>query len=288
MNQSLYFKALDNRLDDTHLHRDMYRQMKGVEGESKIAHILKQIPDLNYLNNVAFNIKNRIQIDFIIVDDEHIFHLEVKHYKGDYHIIDGQMKNEFGNIFDTPFKQMNRAAHELQLLTHELNITRPILSYLIFTNPTFTLHTEIPNRKQVFLPTELHKIPRLFKNFRSRENKEILNKIKTQQQDFSNIYPEINIPFEQIKPGLRCPHCRKIGHIQIDARMRYGFCLYCSTQTSRQKLYLDNLLELHILKREPFTLNDAERWCGGNKWAIRKLCNKHFKRKGQHTIQYFT
>ncbi|WP_394877152.1 nuclease-related domain-containing protein [Mammaliicoccus lentus] len=287
MEYATYLKALNGRLEQNETTRELFRQIKGIEGEELIKQILDQELKLNYVHDIELDINNKVQIDFLIVDDEKIMNLEIKHYKGDYYIIDNQLKNSYGNIFQTPFQQMKRAEFELELMKSKLDIKRTVESYLIFTNPTFTLHTEIPHRNQVLLPTELHKIPKLIKNYKIEENKIILNRIKTLKKDFSKIYPKNLLPFDQINPGLRCPQCRKIGHIQLNSHKRFGECMYCSKKIARQLLYLENLKELYILKNEPFTLKEAQIWCDGNEWAIRKLCNKYFKKEGQRKIQYY-
>ncbi|GAB1614210.1 hypothetical protein HB162lentus_28580 [Mammaliicoccus lentus] len=39
-----------------------------------------------------------------------------------------------------------------------------------------------------------------------------------------------------------------------------------------------NLKELFICIGEPFTLQDAERWCStNNKHTLRRICNKYFE-----------
>lgn len=184
MELTLYNKAIFGRIDANQDTQEIYRQIQGEEGEQIVQQMLDKELKLNYVHNIELNIKNQIQLDFLIVDDDKMINLEVKHYKGDYYIIDNQMKNSYGNIFQIPFSQMKRAEYELELIKSHLNIKRDIISYLVFTNPTFTLHSDIPNRKQVLLPTELHKIPRLFNNFKVDENRAILNKIKTLNKTF--------------------------------------------------------------------------------------------------------
>src|SRR5699024_12247306 len=119
--------------------RELFRQIKGIEGEELIKQILDQELKLNYVHDIELDISNKVQIDFLIVDDEKIINLEIKHYKGDYYIIDNHLKNSYGNIFQTPFQQMKRAEYELELMKSKLDIKRTVESYLIFTTPTFTL-----------------------------------------------------------------------------------------------------------------------------------------------------
>ncbi len=63
--------------------------------------------------------------------------------------------------------------------------------------------------------------------------------------------------------------------------------MYCSRQIQRQLLYLENLKELYVLKNEPFTLKEAELWCGGDAHAIRRVCKRHFKKKGKHKSYFY-
>ena len=56
----------------------------------------------------------------------------------------------------------------------------------------------------------------------------------------------------------------------------------CKTITIFRKLK-----RIIYIENEPFTLKEAQIWCDGNEWAIRKLCNQHFKKEGQRKIQYY-
>lgn len=287
MIRNAYYMALEGRIDKDYVRKDLLNFLKGIEGESKIESILNQVKNLCYDYNLELDLQNRIQIDFLVVDDKNIINLEVKNYSGDYFIHNSQMRNEYGNAFNLPFHQINRTEYELEHIKSHLQIDREIKSYLIFTNPTFTLHTNIPHREKVLLPTELHKLPKKFQNYKIEENRKLLNKIITMKKDFSQVYPNTLVPFNDIKPGLRCQHCRKIGHIFLENRKRHGYCMHCTYQTTRQELYLHNLRELYVLKRKPFTINDAQRWCdNGNKDTIRLICRKHFKNEGKHSSFY--
>lgn len=103
MEYATYLKALDGRLVQNETTRELFRQIKGIEGEELIKQILDRELKLNYVHDIELDINNKIQIDFLIVDDEKIINLEIKHYKGDYYIVDNQLKNSYGNVFQTPF-----------------------------------------------------------------------------------------------------------------------------------------------------------------------------------------
>lgn len=182
-------------------------------------------------------------------------------------------------MFYTPFQQLYRANNELQLLLKKYEINREIKTILIFTNPTFTLKSQIPPQYEALLPTELHKIQRLFKNYKTEENHRILKMIEKEKNTFADIYQNNKrVPFNDIKQGLKCPNCKSIDKLSISEKKKSVCCTICSNKFSRRSIYLYNLKELFICKGEPFTLQDAEKWCStNNKHTLRRICNKYFK-----------
>ncbi|MDC5695457.1 hypothetical protein N7L96_12775, partial [Mammaliicoccus sciuri] len=53
------------------------------------------------------------------------------------------------------------------------------------------------------------------------------------------------------------------------------------------KVYILKLSFPYVLKNEPFTLKEAELWCGGDAHAIRRVCKSHFKKKGKHKSYFY-
>lgn len=290
MTSQKYLFAIQNRLIQDKLDDETKNYIKGLEGEIFIKCILDDYPDLHYLYDYHINHKNRVQIDFLIVTDDALLHLEIKHYSGDYTIKDGQLMNEFGNMFYTPFQQLRRANHELNCLISHFKISKPIQSYLIFTNPKFTLKSSIPNQLNILLPTELHKLKYMFKNKNSIENENILHMFQQEHRDFSHIYKNINrVPMSCLRPGLKCPKCRRLNTITVEGRKKNLQCRICHYKDIRQNVYLFNLLELNLCKGEAFTLSEAQEWCGvENRHTIRRVCEKYFNSTNKNPKKYFT
>lgn len=289
MNSQTYLLALKNRIIQDKLDEDTRNYIKGLEGELFIKDILDEYPDLHYLYDFHISHKNRVQIDFLIVTDDAICHFEVKHYSGDYTIKDGQLMNEFGNMFYTPFQQLRRANHELNHLISHLNINKPLHSYLIFSNPKFTLKGTMPNQFNILLPTELHKLKYMFKNNHTIENANILHMFQQEHSDFSHLYNNIKkVPIASIKSGLKCPKCKRLNTVEVEERKKYLRCKFCHVEISRNKLYLYNLMEFYICKGEPFTLSEAQKWCGvENSLTIRRVLDKNFRFINKKPKKYY-
>lgn len=70
MEYATYLKALNGRLEQNETTRELFRQIKGIEGEELIKQKLDQELKLNYVHDIELDINNKVQIDFLIVDDE--------------------------------------------------------------------------------------------------------------------------------------------------------------------------------------------------------------------------
>ncbi len=81
MELTLYNKAIFGRIDDNQDTQEIYRQIQGEEGEQIVQQMLNKELKLNYVHNIELNIKNQIQLDFLIVDDDMIINLEVNTIK---------------------------------------------------------------------------------------------------------------------------------------------------------------------------------------------------------------
>ncbi|HAL09442.1 MULTISPECIES: nuclease-related domain-containing protein [Mammaliicoccus] len=279
MNSHKYLLALQNRIIQEDLDGELKNYIKGLEGENYFKMILEEHEVKNFIHDINLNIKSRVQIDFLVVTDTTIFHLEIKHYSGDYSIQDGQLLNDYGNMFYSPFQQIQRANYEISHIISHYNIKRALKSFLIFTNPQFTLKTAKPSNFNILLPTELHKLAYMFKDDYSEENSEIINIFKKENKDFSKFYNNINkVPLKHLRPGLKCPRCNKLNHMLVEDNKKTIICQSCHYRGDRQYVYLYNLKELYICKKEPFTLDDAQKWCGvSNNLTIRRVLDKYFK-----------
>nr|WP_263312965.1 nuclease-related domain-containing protein [Mammaliicoccus sp. Marseille-Q6498] len=284
-----YLLCLKSRLRLEQMDAETKNFIKGLEGEQQVENILKQVDNLSYCYNLSLNLKNRIQIDFLVITDQIIYHFEVKNYSSDYTFQDGYLSNDRGNKFNTPFQQLDRANQELNEIITHYNINRELKSYLIFPNSTFTLKLMTAPSCHLLLPTELHKLPKLFRNFKTKENRTILQIFENNRTDFSSIYNNIkSVPFEYIRGGLKCPNCKEIDCLKVNDKYMKLQCTNCLGIENRQYVYLYNLKELYFCKGEPFTVSEAEIWCRArNRDTIRRVCDKYFKVKGKKPKKYY-
>lgn len=284
--EALYLKSLESRYDNDYETRN---KLMGLEGELIVNKTLVNINYVVYAHNLEFTVDMKFQVDFLIVHNNQISILEVKHYYGDFHFFNSYMQSSSNNTYPLPFMQLSIAKNNLQKLCNEININLPIQEYLIFSNPTFTAQSTIPNKSQVLLRSEFYKFSKLFQSFQVAKDKAILNQILQKQKRFSQQFKSIEKPdFSLIKKGIKCPNCKNLNTMVVEKRKKVTTCICCEKDFKRNELYYFNIRELAVIKgEEGFTLAEAMEWCDAeNIYTIRRVCNKYFESKGQRYKKY--
>ena len=198
--EALYLKSLESRYDNDYETRN---KLMRLEGELIVNKTLENINYVVYAHNLEFTVDKKFQVDFLIVHNNQISILEVKHYYGDFHFFNSYMQSSSNNTYPLPFMQLSIAKNNLQKLCNEININLPIQEYLIFSNPTFTAQSTIPNKSQVLLRSEFYKFYKLFQSFQVAKDKAILNQILQKQKRFSQQFKSIKkTEFSQLRKGL--------------------------------------------------------------------------------------
>ena len=284
--EALYLKSLESRYDNDYETRN---KLMGLEGELIVNKTLENINYVVYAHNLEFTVDKKFQVDFLIVHNNQISILEVKHYYGDFHFFNSYMQSSSNNTYPLPFMQLSIAKNNLQKLCNEININLPIQKYLIFSNPTFTAQSTIPNKSQVLLRSEFYKFSKLFQSFQVAKDKAILNQILQKQKRVSQQFKSIEKPdFSLIKKGIKCPNCKNLNTMVVEKRKKVTTCICCEKDFKRNELYYFNIRELAVIKgEEGFTLAEAMEWCDAeNIYTIRRVCNKYFESKGQRYKKY--
>ncbi len=288
--ETAYVNALTSRLNEDSHDFEIMNKFKGYEGEQLVENLLKQQHQIVFSHNLEFVSSNAVQIDFLIIHNSQISILEVKHYYGDFEIYDNYIKNSSNKRYTSPFVQLYKAKNTLQSILQEINLNLPINHYLVFSNPTFTLRNHIPNRSQVLLRSEFYKFPKLFQSQQIDKDKQILQQIIAKQQIFSHRFkPVERVAFNKITKGIKCPECKKLHTIIIEEKKKIIPCTNCLKNFRRVEIYYFNIMELAIIKgKEGFTIPEAVEWCEANNvQTVKRICNQHFKSKGQRYKTYY-
>ncbi len=282
-----YVDALRGRIDKIPDQlEELYAIWKqGYIGEKEFSEILNEQKSETWLHDLQFKNYNQVQLDFIVVTDEAIIQFEIKNYTGDYYYENGKLFRSTGYVAKDLIHQFEVSDETLKRIVKKYKIDRKVISYIVFINPTFTLYGDLRSRINILLYSELHKLKDMFgANFKYDENVWICKKLKSLHQPFitSYLYFE-KVEFSKVIGGLKCISCNKIIEpSEIFNVRKYVKCKKCGTISSRYAIVLQSLKELYLLKGEPFSINEAEKWTGVSNSAIKRILYKKFKRIGNY------
>ena len=282
-----YVDALRGRIDKIPDQlEELYAIWKqGYIGEKEFSEILNEQKSETWLHDLQFKNYNQVQLDFIVVTDEAIIQFEIKNYTGDYYYENGKLFRSTGYVAKDLIHKFEVSDETLKRIVKKYKIDRKVISYIVFINPTFTLYGDLRSRINILLYSELHKLKDMFgANFKYDENVWICKKLKSLHQPFitSYLYFE-KVEFSKVIGGLKCISCNKIIEpSEIFNVRKYVKCKKCGTISSRYSIVLQSLKELYLLKGEPFSINEAEKWTGVSNSAIKRILYKKFKRIGNY------
>ncbi|HCN61002.1 MULTISPECIES: nuclease-related domain-containing protein [Mammaliicoccus] len=286
-----YLKSIIGRAElSDNLFNKVQNKSSGNDGERYFNAILKCMEHIVYINDFQFTLNNQVQIDMLVIDDRAIYLFEIKNYKGIYYLEDTFFKNNYGNSITSPLIQIERAKNEFHNLCKYLEIDRPIISKLVFTNPYFNFKNPTPYKERIILPSELGIINQLFSNQNPEENIKIKQKLLAERNSFDNqYYKSITLPFKNIKPGIKCPKCNHMFTVKIKHKRQKCTCMYCESIMDKKFVYEYNLKELWYLKQDSFTISEAIWWLGGGTsiYSVRRICESSFKAVGSRYKKYY-
>ena len=291
--QNLYWLALEHRVtEDREVLKKISKIKSGIAGELKFKFFLDKVPNLPYLNNFYLNEQYPIEIDFLVCLKGKIIIFEIKHFAGDYRFEDSVLVGYNDQKFPSPFQQIVRQENEVNRVLAGSNHMRAIESYLVFCSDRCTVSGEIPNRSQVILPTEIHKLNFILDGRVSQKDWHTLELIRSNSIDFFKNYNEPK-PYNHtnVKKGLKCPKCYHINTIEISYKKKYVWCKACEQEQRLQEVIRYSLKELQYIKSDAFTVNEGSAWCEGviNPMSVRRVCERYFKKeKRGKSFHYFT
>lgn len=275
-----YLLTLEGRyLLTANQRKDLIAYQNGIDGEIYFQTFLNNFSQLSYLKDFEFGSNNHVQIDFLVATTNKLVIFEVKHYSDEWYFESDALKNRYGIEVKSPLLQLQRHQYELQQLLYSCGYQLEIEGYIVFTNPHFIPSASWTQHKSLILFHQLNQLSPILSMKTSQQLLDILNVLTLQSNRHSTYYQkEIITHFDINMAGLRCPQCRKFHTIKLENKKKFITCSLCQNQTKTEELILLNLKELLILKRAPFTLKEAIKWCYPvNEYTIRRVCNKYFQ-----------
>lgn len=255
----------------------------GYLGEVAFSQLLSQYDQCIVLWNISFAKYSggMVQYDFIVIHDQSIFHFDIKNYRSDYEIKDGNLVNAHHQI-PNPEGQLNRAHSILEKLIKHYNPMYQLESYLTFIHEEFHLYSSPPNNRWLLrsqLPRTLYPLKDI--NLNKSDNIQLAKYILNHHQPLEQSNAFHRVPLEKIKNGYKCCNCKQLSRYNIQS-MQLVKCCGCHQIIKLRDLINFNLIELAILKGAPLYPYEIRRFLPEVKRSTVNRClAEHFDKTGQ-------
>ena len=220
----------------------------GYFGEKRCDHSLEKadisallLPDLHLSAAGRY-----AQIDTLLITDDQLIILEIKHFQGDYEWNDEGWWTPGNLIIPSPLIQLERSISLLKRILQQsgLNHMSKVSGKVLFTHPDFTLH-HLQKHPEIVLPTQMRSFITSLKTLRVTSRS---HKTARFFQKIQNLNPyERPLPdysFQQLKKGIFCPQC---GTSMSAKSNKLIHCTTCSFYEAKHECALRMMYELRIL-----------------------------------------
>lgn len=261
--------ALISRLPENHpkvpaLRQQAVREQRGFNGERKLDYYVARLPD-NYsiLHDLCFTfMRQRTQIDSLIISPYAIYIIEVKNYYGEVTFNTNlkqfiRSNEEQKEGFKYPLTQVEHIKMQLELLLNQHDVDAlPIYYFIAFADAStifnvigdeekigrvVTYVEDIPLRiMQVDHHLSVKKVHPVDESLRNQ----IATTLMRNYEDFTiDILKEFDIHPQDILPGIHCEQCNLLG---MKRRRGHWICSHCrsTSKTAHRKALQDYRLLL--------------------------------------------
>jgi len=284
---SLYTRMTLSDKDQKHF----FNLQKGFEGEVMFDRLTEKLRcECLILNDLLLKANNTIfQLDTLILLPDILYLFEVKNFEGDYFYESDQIFSKARSEITNPLLQLSRSESLLRQLLTSLRIKLPIVSSVVFINPSFTLY-QAPIDKPFIFPTQINRYLKkldsstLKLNEQHRKLADQLISLHLPTSPFTQV-PSYN--FDQLKKGIICAACRSFS---IEVLGKNCICKVCEHKETIGDAVMRSVREFQLLfPNEKITTNVIYEWCGGvgSKRIIRKILKENFTIVGVHQWAYF-
>lgn len=274
-------KLLNNRTQLNPEQKLTLKQMdSGFEGESRLYTLLKSPSTLNAIQlfNLHFKINNsECQIDCLLIFQNECILLEVKNYRGNYYLKEGNWYLLNDQEITNPLLQAKRTELLLGRLFAKENIPFKIQSFVVFTHTNFFLY-EAPRNLSIVFPPQLEefiiKLNRL-PCYLNKSHDAIADLLKSKHLVTSSFETTIDYEYDNIKKGLTCLKCGKF----LVAKGRDKItCSKCGHVETTKSALIRSIEEFHLLFPERnITVTNIYDWTARflSKDRIRRILVSH-------------
>ena len=272
------------------------RESAGYEGELFLSKYLKESLEVDHIVLYGLHLEENqkeFQIDCLLILQDEIYVIEVKHFRGEYEIVRNDWRNVHnGFLIETPLVQLNRAKRLLENFLKKMQVNLKVNEVLILTNEEFILFKSDHSRNVIMR----QQLRRFVNQLNSRHSNlsdwhvNVSEKLISRHIIESKYQQKLEFDFELMKKGIHCDECDGwLGTTRKYSRKNL-YCMTCESKVDLETAVLKCINEYQLLfpKRE-ITVNTIFEWSGEcvSCHMIRKVLNKYYVPVGTTKGKYY-
>lgn len=272
------------------------RESAGYEGELFLSKYLKESLEVDHIALYGLHLEDNqkeFQIDCLLILQDEIYVIEVKHFRGEYEIVRNDWRNVHnGFLIETPLVQLNRAKRLLENFLKKMQVNLKVNEVLILTNEEFILFKSDHSRNVIMR----QQLRRFVNQLNSRHSnlsdwhKVFAEKLKSRHIIESKYQEKLEFEFELMKKGMRCDECDGwLGTTRKYSRKNL-YCMTCESKVDLETAVLKCINEYQLLfPKRKITVNTIFEWSGEcvSCHMIRKVLNKYYVPVGTTKGKYY-
>lgn len=253
------------------------RLYSGYLGEKQFYERIKNCGGTK-LWDLRLDYQGEVQYDFLIIQDDYLFHFDIKNFSGHYAFINNNFVSEQNYVIKDPISQFNGAHIKLKQFCMKHNLDYKILSYVVFINPDFVV-TGFNGHSHILFHKDVDRIVNaLVKPPNDADIRALTTLANFHKKDSKN-ERILYYPFQDMKKGIKCPDCHEFIR-KFQNQERRIIC-NCGRRISKQEAVHIAFDTIALLKNSHVKTSEIMDFTGIGKSTIKKVMRKNYASIGK-------
>lgn len=258
--------------------------MSGLEGERKFLDVMGEIDGVVILWDIYLE-DYSAQFDFLVLAGRYVFHFDVKHYRGVYEYKDGLFKSANGRVNKRLMMQLTGSDAGLKQFLLKHGFHYKVTSRVVFMNESFQLIGDTD--KYILFYYDLGRVVDYLKGNAGicEDMMRLSETLIAHHGDDAKFYSTDDYDMDDVKPGIRCPKCRRVGMIRDVKGHKYQ--CRCGHRVSNREAVDIVYRMLELFRVDKIRKCDLNRHLEMPNRTLQRILSKHYIKKGINRGIYY-
>ncbi|PKE34261.1 hypothetical protein CW697_02100 [Macrococcoides caseolyticum] len=263
----------------------LLRYLSGLEGERKFLDVMGEIDDVVILWDIYLE-DYSAQFDFLVLAGRYVFHFDVKHYSGIYTYKDGLFKSANGRVNKRLMMQLTASEAGLKQFLLKHGFHYKVTSRVVFMNESFQLIGDTD--KYILFYYDLGRVVDYLKGNAGicEDMMRLSETLIAHHGDDSKFYNTDDYDIDNVRLGLRCPKCRRVGMMRDSKGHKYQ--CRCGHRVSNREAVDIVYRMLELFRVDKIRKCDLNRHLEMPDRTLKRILKQYYYKNGTGRGTYYT